>query len=137
MTTSKIRNGLSVADGTMTERIAELEALLAKATPCPWYVVDPMTLEDFSRIVAFDPVHGPPIAYFEEIWMVDEQKATGLGEKSKDNALLSVAAVNALPELLAEIKRCHEHMEDYRQYLEDRKKERDAPGYETRPQEGR
>lgn len=87
----------------MTIDIKELERLLAEATPEPWQVEQSLNEKDYVRIIggidgdAYDD--GSPRGICTHVVDVldnnDEQA----------NAALIVAAVNALPELLAERKR--------------------------------
>ena len=90
----------------------ELEKLLAQATPRPWHY-RPERFDDWGTIRA-TPLPGEEVGGFvafarggnnhlgEEVYMAHRANKT---DPYYANAALIVAAVNALPELLAKVKR--------------------------------
>lgn len=85
---------------------SRLRELLAKATPRPWYTLDPPWLTSGeTSILAESP--DPHVARFIcdfDMWALDDEDDRKSENPDADAALI-VAAVNALPDLLDEITR--------------------------------
>ncbi len=89
--------------------VAGLKQLLEKATPGEWQIYEqpikdgPDAVVELARLVAGTPEMGTVLPMLTTEAGLS-QGVTGCGIRAMDNARLIVAAVNALPEMLAELE---------------------------------
>lgn len=109
---------MSMIDTPAIEKLlGELEALHDKATPGPWYTLDPPWLPSGTETSILAGTPDPHVATFIcdfHTWAVDDDDDRK-GQNPDEDATLLVAARNAIPTLITTIRALMEAVEDERE----------------------